>query len=136
MVGIVGVMRRPNVEKSMRKAVNVVEYISRENAIEIVKSGGYWEREDMEVAVTCIEQTPTADVKEVKHGEWIIENSERDWKDKDTYILSIKCSECGKVHFLGTTKYQNEYDKEKLKKLGNYGDYSFCGKCGSKMDKK
>ena len=83
-----------------------------------------------------LEDTPTADVEEVKHGEWIIENSERDWKDKDTYRLSIKCSECGKVHFLGITKYQNEYDKEKLKKLGNYEDYAFCGKCGSKMDKK
>jgi hypothetical protein len=40
-------------------------YISREKAIEIVKSGGYWEREDMEVAVACIEQTPTADFVEV-----------------------------------------------------------------------
>ena len=40
-------------------------YISREKAIEIVKSGGYWEKEDMEVAVACIEQTPTADVVEV-----------------------------------------------------------------------
>lgn len=40
-------------------------YISREKAIEIVKSGGYWEREDMEVAVACIEQTPTAEVVEV-----------------------------------------------------------------------
>lgn len=40
-------------------------YISREKAIEIVKSGGYWEKEDMEVAVACIEQTPTADVENV-----------------------------------------------------------------------
>ncbi len=40
-------------------------YISREKAIEIIKSGGYWEREDMEVAIACIEQTPAADVVEV-----------------------------------------------------------------------
>ena len=40
-------------------------YISREKAIEIVKSGGYWKKEDMGVAVACIEQTPTADVVEV-----------------------------------------------------------------------
>lgn len=76
------------------------------------------------------------DFAEVRHGEWIIENSERDWKDKDTYRLFIKCSECGKSHFLGTTKYPNEYDKEKLKAIGNYADYSFCSKCGAKMDGK
>lgn len=41
------------------------EYVNRKTAIEIVKSGGYWEQEDMEVAIACIEQTPTADVVEV-----------------------------------------------------------------------
>ena len=67
-----------------------------------------------------------------KNGYWIIENNEIDWRDKNSYGLYIKCSECGKTYFLGTTKYKNEYDKEKLKKLGNYEDFSFCGKCGSK----
>ena len=43
----------------------MAEYIDREKAIEIIKSGGYWEREDMEVAIACIEQTPSADVVEV-----------------------------------------------------------------------
>lgn len=43
----------------------MAEYIDREKAIEIIKSGGYWEREDMEVAIACIEQTPAADVVEV-----------------------------------------------------------------------
>lgn len=43
----------------------MTEYIDREKAIEIIKSGGYWEREDMEVAIACIEQTPTADVVDV-----------------------------------------------------------------------
>ena len=43
----------------------MAEYIDREKAIEIIKSGGYWEREDMEVAIACIEQTPTADVVDV-----------------------------------------------------------------------
>ena len=39
-----------------------------------LKAGGYWEREDMQVAIACIEQTPAADVVEVvrckdcKHG--------------------------------------------------------------------
>ncbi len=88
------------------------------------------------VSIEYIADLPTADVEEVRHGEWIVENSEKDWRDKDTYRLSIKCSQCGKTHFLGTTKYQNEYDKEKLKTLGNYADYSFCGKCGTRMDGK
>lgn len=83
--------------------------------------------------VADIDMLPTAKVTEVKHGEWIVDNSERDWKDKDTYKLLIKCSECGKTHFLGTTRYQNEYNSEKLKTLGTYDDYTFCGKCGAKM---
>lgn len=43
----------------------MAEYIERELAIEIVKSGGYWESEDREVAVACLKQTPAADVVEV-----------------------------------------------------------------------
>ena len=74
--------------------------------------------------------------KDTKHAHWIIENDDKDWENKGEYRLHIKCSKCGKTHFLGTTKYQNEYNKEKLKKLGNYADYSFCGKCGAKMDEK
>ena len=83
--------------------------------------------------VADIDMLPTAKVTEVKHGEWIVDNSERDWKDKATYKLLIKCSECGKTHFLGTTRYQNEYNSEKLKTLGTYNDYTFCGRCGAKM---
>ena len=72
--------------------------------------------------------------EDTKHAHWIIENDEKDWKDNGTYRLYIKCSKCGKTHFLGTTKYRNEYNKEKLKKLGNYADYLFCGRCGAKME--
>lgn len=67
-----------------------------------------------------------------KNGHWIIENNDRDWQDEKSYRLYIKCSECGKTYFLGTTKYQNEYNGKNLKTLGNYEDYSFCGKCGAK----
>ena len=86
--------------------------------------------------VDTFAEIPSADVVEVMHGEWIIKNDEKDWRDKDYYRLVIKCSICGKSHFLGTTKYRNEYDEEKLKELGNIGDYSYCGKCGAKMDGK
>ena len=96
--------------------------------------------EGRQVCIICGLKTnykqSTSDVVEVRHGKWIIKNDEKDWRDKDYYRLDIKCSICGKSHFLGTTKYRNEYDEEKLKELGNIGDYSYCGKCGAKMDGK
>lgn len=88
----------------------------------------------IQLFVARLENEPAADVVEVRHGKWIVKNNERDWQDQTAYRLSIECSRCGKTHFLGTTKYQNEYDKEKLKELGNYADYSYCSKCGAKMD--
>lgn len=107
----------------------------RDNKIIAVLENIAKQLERINESICEVAKVPNADIVEVKHGEWIIENSERDWKDKDTYRLFIKCSECGKTHFLGTTKYQNEYGKEKLKRLGTYADYSFCGKCGAKMDR-
>lgn len=77
---------------------------------------------------------PTADVVEVRHGKWIIKNNELHWQDKDHYSLFITCSECGLTHFLGTTRYANEYNEQKFKD-NNYDKYLFCGKCGAKMDK-
>ena len=74
------------------------------------------------------------DVKEVRHGKWIIKNNELHWQDKDYYSLLITCSECGLTHFLGTTRYANEYNEQKFKD-NNYDKYLFCGKCGAKMDK-
>ena len=85
--------------------------------------------------LTEIEYAPVADVVEVKHGEWIVKNNEKDWKDQNSYRVDIKCSECGKSHFLGTTNFANEFNPDRLNKLGNYADYTFCGRCGAKMDK-
>jgi hypothetical protein len=73
---------------------------------------------------------------EVRHGKWLVNNDEKDWEDNSTYKLYIECNKCGKTHFLGTTKYKNEYNEEKLKALGTYADYSYCGRCGAKMDGK
>lgn len=87
----------------------MAEYIDREKAIEIIKSGGYWEREDMEVAIAYIEQTPAADVVEVKHGEW--ENFE--------IPHMMKCSECG----------VSDLDI-------HHSKFIFCPYCGAKMDGK
>lgn len=77
---------------------------------------------------------PSVDVEEVRHGKWIIKNNEPHWQDKDHYSLFITCSECGLTHFLGTTRYANEYNEQKFKD-NNYDEYLFCRKCGAKMDK-
>ena len=40
----------------------MAEYIDRKAVVDIIQTAGFWETEDMEVAITCVEQTPTADV--------------------------------------------------------------------------
>lgn len=117
----------------------MTEYIKKQVAIEAInkaRENRTWSMSDADVMDQMeenLESLIPSEVQEVKRGKWIVDNSERDWKDKDTYKLLIKCSECGKTHFLGTTRYQNEYNSEKLKTLGTYDDYTFCGKCGAKM---
>ena len=90
-----------------------------------------------------IDTMPLADVEEVRHGKWIIKNNELHWQDKDHYSLFITCSECGLTHFLGTTRYANEYNEQKFKdnnyELGNtaisYNEKTGEIICGAKMDK-
>lgn len=80
-----------------------------------------------------INSMPEADVAKVKHGKWIVNNNQKDWQSNG-YMLHIECSECGKTHFLGTTKYANEYDDAKSRTLDTYDNYSYCARCGAKMD--
>ena len=64
-----------------------------------------------------IESIPTADVEEVRHGEWIPIKQEKHWADTETIssdIVGFCCSECGA--------------EEKFK-------YRYCH-CGAKMDGK
>lgn len=87
----------------------------------------------------CIDQTIANDLYEIgfreqKQGKWIVKNNEKDWKDQNSYRVDIKCSECGKSHFLGTTNFANEFNPDRLNKLGTYADYTFCGRCGARMD--
>lgn len=84
--------------------------------------------------IPTIQDYKVENVEEVRHGKWIIKNNERHWQDKDHYSLLITCSECGLTHFLGTTRYANEYNEQKFKD-NNYDEYLFCRKCGAKMDK-
>ena len=63
----------------------------------------------------ALRKVPTADVKEVKHGQWI--------EDDDTLA---RCSACGWY-----TDY--DYDYVTNNGLGN-NDFLFCGHCGARMD--
>lgn len=60
--------------------------------------------------VDLVEKQPTADVEEVRHGEWIM---------TDSRFAEMSCSICG-------FKYYGEYDKECMS--------NYCPDCGAKMD--
>lgn len=67
----------------------------------------------------CIEDTPTADVVEVKHGYWI-ENDYRSFDGFETVVYpneALKCSECS-----------HNFKKELLWRK------NYCPECGAKMD--
>lgn len=59
-----------------------------------------------------MEEAPTADVVEVKHGEWIHTDNANRWTGKD------ECSECT----------YHTWDREDL------SHYNYCPHCGAKMD--
>ena len=85
------------------------EYINKDITLDNVDSIDVSNCTDIEDIFTefemMIRELPTADVAEVKHGEWI--------KDKNCYT----CSECGFYYFANNSKV------------------NYCPKCGAKMDK-
>lgn len=99
----------------------MAEYIDREFVISIINTAGFWEEEDREVAITCVEQAKDADVVPVKHGKWrwkpTIESGE------DYYICFCSCcgKECG--------SYYDEEDD-----MAYYIRSNYCPNCGAKMD--
>lgn len=92
----------------------MAEYIKREAAIEFVKK--YTPCIDGETTMQCVEsaikEVPSADVVEVRHGEW----------EQNSYHKSIYyCSECGRHIEDGS---ENPYEH-----------FPYCH-CGAKMDGK
>lgn len=67
-----------------------------------------------------IDDTPTADVIEVKHGRWVYDPDGMDWN-----IGAWRCSECGcKNGNLGSYSSTNPY---------HCAGSKFCPHCGAKM---
>ena len=74
------------------------------------------------LTVMSIADVPTADVVEVKHGEWLPYETEETYGDDGT--IWYKCSECG-VDALGRC-YEDEWYSYPIK-----SDY--CPKCGADL---
>ena len=68
-----------------------------------------WFKRGIKCAIRNVDRIPTADVEEVKHGEWI-------WLEGNLY----ECSECPN---------KTEVDEKMNQPL-----YKFCPYCGAKMD--
>ena len=83
------------------------DLISRQDAIDIVRNRVKKYTTPCVLAVTDIQQLPSADVQPVVHGEWIGTGS---------MLIGYRCSKCG-GHSID-------------------GKYRFCPSCGAKMDGK
>lgn len=80
----------------------------------------FYDAADEDVVLELINQQPTAEVQEVKHGRWEVKRCEGGIFDGSYHN---ECSVCGYKRFL-----DNDEIKYKTK-------YKFCPKCGAKMDK-
>ena len=84
------------------------EYIERTAVISIIKTAGFWEKEDKEVAITCVEQTPAADVAPVRHAKW-------KYFHKQNKAVCTNCS------------FERDLDTD-------FGRAIACPNCGAKMN--
>ena len=95
---------------------------------------GQSQRAGMRKALRCIEETPTADVVEVKHGEWI----------EDGYAEKpCVCSYCGEeAQYISRFEETFDYDwEENLQSTGyeeirEYIRTPYCPNCGAKIDER
>lgn len=86
----------------------------------------YWQNEEklgikhpsvtaIEKCVSILDRMPTADVREVKHGKWIVRHRHEHYPSGKAYDENV-CPFC--------------------KRADHNGDGIFCGYCGEKMDGK
>ena len=92
------------------------EYIEREAVMKTAKNGNHSDfgisMADLTSLREVLEDTPTADVAEVKHGEWKL--CYEDWRKQ---IAGDECSVCGFQHFGVSISH-----------------YHYCPRCGARMD--
>ena len=80
-------------------------------------------------AKEAINNTPTADVAEVKHGEWEIKSETRRFFEEIDEELYVECPFCHRGFYVPF-----EFEDEKILKYAKE-NYPYCH-CGAKMDGK
>ena len=84
------------------------EYIKKEDVYQYLDNEVEWKvNQDRLYALELINDFPTAEVAEVRHGRWI-----------STGVISCKCSDCGKLQL-----------------KSHADDSNYCPNCGARMDK-
>ena len=76
----------------------------------------------VDIKDTVIMEQPTADVVEVRHGEWVEKTEPLGWSDANC----IECSACGESWITDEELCVDDY---------KYG-WRYCPHCGAKMDGK
>lgn len=119
--------------RKRKGTARLAEYIDREAVIKSIQehfpyraSVDFFDGQN-----DCIKQIkdfPIADVAEVKHGSWIVTDSDSGMCESYAGFIEFHCSECG----LSVGIENGQYD-------WYYGDpipWKFCPICGAKMDGK
>jgi gamma-glutamylcyclotransferase (GGCT)/AIG2-like uncharacterized protein YtfP/DNA-directed RNA polymerase subunit RPC12/RpoP len=103
---------------------STLEHIERIDYVELTPENeqakfDYWKSENKEIYVWQDKYKQTADVQEVKHGEWKASNYIKQYKH--TNIPIYACSVCG---------------EEFCDVLAHHSVYRYCPNCGARMDGK
>lgn len=111
----------------MARYIDADKLKQRKRHIEFIMSDGKKQDEYDFVKFSDIDETPTADVREVKHAHW---------KEREEEVYGIPpslfygCSECGvEYHNVFMAACCAEFEKDTIQ-------FHYCPYCGAKMDGK
>lgn len=96
----------------------MADYIRKDLLLELAREYYTPALREEAVPVKAIRNIPSADVAEVKHGEWIETIEHNGWVDE----TCAECSECGEDFILG------EMDMDDIRNL-----FLYCPNCGADM---